>query len=121
MSVTESKPKSLRESIDEAADLLLQKVKGNVTPEVSTLLAEHIKGFGAVVDWYKVRGGAAADEKPQESTFERLKREFKGTDGAPGRRRRASAKSPKAPSLSSLLDADDAEPDASNGAGTELH
>ena len=111
---------SLKEAIDEAALVLLQKSRGSVTLSKQTsleeaeqraeLLREHVSAFAAVVSWYKIRGGAAADETPKESTFERIKSDFRAADGAPGRRRGSARKSAQA-AAGEPADASEPDPD----------
>lgn len=101
---------TLREQIDGAATLLLNKAQGLKATKDGVeveLMAESIKAFSAVVEWYKIRGGSAADEKPTESKFERLKRDFQGSpDGSAGKRGRAARKA----RASETDGFDDAEP-----------
>ena len=100
---------SLREQIDTAAELLLTKAQGlNASKDGAeeALLAEHVKAFSAVVDWYKVRGGAAADVPVKESKFEQLKSDFRQADERTPRQRRGAARKAAA----SETDLDDAAP-----------
>lgn len=111
--MTDRQPKlSLKEQIDAAAVVLLQKSMGNVTLDqtnkdvakdvaqaqaAADLMREHVSAFAAVVSWYKIRGGAAADEPPKESAFDRLKSEFRGAGGAPRKRRGTAGKAGASP------------------------
>ena len=112
---------SLLDALDAGARKLLELAGLGATVSPSNeaapiSLSEQVKAFDAAAEWAKMRPSLVPPEKPKETNFERLKREFDGESSERRGRPRKSAEAPKERRANGVVSGVP-EPDASAESG----